>query len=66
MLTNIKVNSNTSTKRGRGRPKRTNDNDTTKPGDNPLNLSSGYNSRPQQMPPPVIPLITPSQDANMT
>ncbi len=65
---NVNVNSNTSTKRGRGRPKKTNNNNnnTTKPGDNPPNSASGYNSWPQQMPPPVITITTPSQDASMT
>ena len=62
---NINVNSNQSTKRGRGRPKNNNTN-TTKPGDNPPNSSSGYNARPQQMPPPIIPIIAPAQDASMT
>jgi hypothetical protein len=63
---NINVNSNTSTKKGRGRPRKINNNNTNKPGDNPPNSSSGYNSRPQHMPPPIIPIITPSRDASMT
>jgi hypothetical protein len=63
---NINVNSTTSTKKGkgRGRPRKTSDN-TIKPGDNPPNSSSGYNSRPQYIPPPIMPIITPSQDGSM-